>query len=408
MRRKSPFLFTLIVLILLLALLNVLRWQAENREAPAGVILLLRQIETAVIINDQGGYLALLDHDDPEFIVEQTNWFKDRARLQLSRFRMELMEYTQTSPNQGIAQIKTTWARAGQKEEVFYTNSVVTHNGSGWKLGDFALESREFPRFVLKYPENLEKQVDSFSQAAAGAIDRIEQRFPPVKKERKIVIKAYPAVVPFIRSIKLTLPAWVGGWYEPGESIKLSPGMFAANPQQIDQVIGHEYTHYLVSILSKERATYWLQEGLATYFEDPNPAYQQNVIKKAKNLWDLPTLHETDLESLNLNDVEQYYAESYFLVRYIAENWGESRLFELLRALGNGLSWQDAISLITGQPWTDFANQWFEYLQTQKTAARTSPAAVFLFFLQGEKQFPIGHQFAVYPGLAPALADAAA
>jgi hypothetical protein len=155
-----------------------------------------------------------------------------------------------------------------------------------------------------------------------------------------ISIKIYEQKDDFLYSIKLSLPDWAGGWYESGESIKTY--LYDASPGRYEYLMRHEATHMMLSAVTNDNASYWMQEGFATTLpalvaEGKLEINRGSVVKEAIELGRLPTVREhveTNHETItDMFDVRLYYGYSSAMAVYLLEKMDSTTLSRLFYEL---------------------------------------------------------------------------
>lgn len=98
-----------------------------------------------------------------------------------------------------------------------------------------------------------------------------------------------------------------------------------------EEIISHEFTHVIVSDLTRENILTWLNEGIAVYI-------QVSITEKMPY-----DIHEKDFDyTYNFYELEdnfkaipsnQAYFQSYLVVKYIVSNYGEDTLLKIIAEL---------------------------------------------------------------------------
>jgi tetratricopeptide (TPR) repeat protein len=160
-------------------------------------------------------------------------------------------------------------------------------------------------------------------------------------------------------------PSWTGGLYDG--RIKLpSRGVEAGDEAVLDRTLRHEYGHVLVNQLSGGRAPVWLNEGVAIWCEEEREgdredwAYQTLAGQVLFPLGDL----EGSFTRLPADRVHVAYAESYLAVRALLAHSSGRTLRELLSAIGNGKSIDEALRAVYFRNLAAFEAQFIRELTT--------------------------------------------
>ncbi len=134
-------------------------------------------------------------------------------------------------------------------------------------------------------------------------------------------------------------PAWAGAVYDG--KIRVPLGGVAQMSPPLRELLRHEYAHALVRFVGKGRVPVWLNEGIAQLAE----GREETLIDKpaGKELLTAASL-ERPFTELSDELVPIAYAESRARVKCMTDLCGWPALGELLRQLGNGLSWEEAVA----------------------------------------------------------------
>ena len=147
------------------------------------------------------------------------------------------------------------------------------------------------------------------------------------------------------------------------------PGLFLQGDRQVSSTYGsiaHLYVYYLLEEITEGRQLpRWLQAGLGQYFEyeigltrEPARATLRQLLPKADNaqqaafagrLLSVERLEDrTYWNSLGGDQTYLKWDQSYMLVRYIAETYGDRALRSIVNSIAEGSSTGDAVHNATG------------------------------------------------------------
>jgi len=131
---------------------------------------------------------------------------------------------------------------------------------------------------------------------------------------------------------------WVGALYDGKIRVPLTE---ANHSEELAKVLAHEYTHFVVSRLSKKTPA-WMNEGLAQYQEEPGagiPEVHLRLLRSARDDGDLKpiaSLKESFAGVPDRDHARLLYAQSLGFVAYLVDRYGMSSIREFLVATGRG------------------------------------------------------------------------
>ncbi|MEN8153763.1 MAG: hypothetical protein ABFR75_07040 [Acidobacteriota bacterium] len=142
-------------------------------------------------------------------------------------------------------------------------------------------------------------------------------------------------------------PGWAGGLFDG--KIRIPVRGVSDNTELLKRVIFHEYSHALVSEITK-KCPRWIDEGLAEYFSNEN----------LKNIGQIIPLRklERGFPSGNAMAVSVAYQESYAAVSYLIDKYGLYSMKELLIEFGNGKSLNNAFKSVFYISYDTFVDSW--------------------------------------------------
>lgn len=144
--------------------------------------------------------------------------------------------------------------------------------------------------------------------------------------------------------------------------------------EYIKGLLAHEFTHTIIHLKTNNRCPLWLNEGLAQYQEftaaygspdemryDYQSIYQNEFIDKQSfiRLNEVPA-HMGGGSRLNISKA---YIASYLAVRCMADFYGESSFEQVLSALGQGKSVDEAMTEATGKTMSEFQSEFEDWLR---------------------------------------------
>ena len=324
-------------------------------------------MERAVLAADVDGYMANLLKGDAEFEKEQYNFAKDLLRRKPDRFDITLSNITFEGP---IAKAKFTMVwhipeqRAKEDRTVSFNVRFARENtrwlyaGEDWKVLDAGI-------VVVCYAEG----ADEVAQHAVEAFKEIQ---PTVLKGFRLEHSSFAAHVQKIKiyrsmkhlqaSIFLDYEDGLGGWNEPGESIKLLAG---GKSGRLQNVIAHEFGHCCTFALGEASNSmqWWILEGVAELSAEPfsgggrerTKRSIESVAKKGNlRAWkDLADFHTIKQENYGM-----VYTQGHHMLAFIEETFGNDKRVEWLTLMSNGATIDEASTRSFGVDFAGLDQKW--------------------------------------------------
>lgn len=303
-------------------------------ENPAGLLnALIADRVNAVNNGDQQLYLSTVLPGDSVLRKEEANLIRAASSLEITDYTLAASDIEQAEDGL-TAVLQQSYKLDGKLHQCEFRAVFKTENGKLYYGGpDFEILENGHVR-VCHLPGG-ESLAVALLQAESDALAQMERHlgFTP---EGFITIKLFDDQQVFLQSIKLDLPEWVGGWHEYGEAIKSFTGAYGSNAANYKPMLNHESTHRMVSELSNDNASYWLQEGLAGVLEDwlDNPDGEYLQPHEASMEYTPFAQHKSiDLEKIGMEDpgaVGLYYATSKAYAAFLMDQFGWAKMREAL------------------------------------------------------------------------------
>lgn len=167
-------------------------------------------------------------------------------------------------------------------------------------------------------------------------------------------------------------PAWAGGAAFPDHNVVL----ITANIDYLDyaeNTTRHEIGHLVIGRLTfncTNNLPTWLNEGLAMVaegHEDINAATRLEAAIEADNVFTIPQLEGSF--SVHGDRARLSYAQSYSLVRYLIDTYGQAQMLSLLEAFTAGATPNQALETTYGLTTNDLEDAW-------RTAVGAAPRTI--------------------------------
>jgi hypothetical protein len=128
-------------------------------------------------------------------------------------------------------------------------------------------------------------------------------------------------------------PGWAAAAYDGRIRVPVRGAL--KNPEELERVLTHEFTHALVQSLAPRGVPTWLNEGLAVMFEPNGPAWSDSQLERSSYRLPLNGLAK-GFEKLSGTQARIAYAQSGAAVRALLEQAGAPALVALLQDIGRG------------------------------------------------------------------------
>ena len=192
------------------------------------------------------------------------------------------------------------------------------------------------------------------AELAAKALDALERAYWRIGD----TLSTYPtAAVPVVlysneqfRDITRS-PSWAAGAYDGTIRVPMRGAL--RDPQELDRVLAHEFTHALVRGLAPHGVPVWLNEGLATALESGDLAWAETRVRDARAPPRLDSL-TASFGRLTGGQAQLAYATSAIAVRKLIEDAGGFAIANLLRDLGDDVSFETAFAHRIQRAFADF------------------------------------------------------
>ncbi len=181
-----------------------------------------------------------------------------------------------------------------------------------------------------------------------------------------------------LRSSVLYVPSWTGGMAFSDHNIVLI-GIREKDPDWNRVVIIHELTHVLVGSLTFSclgAVPTWLNEGLAVYSEGALDDASQKQLEDAIQNNTLLSVRSLSVGFSEVADKAALsYSQSYSIVKFLIETYGQPKMTALLTSLRDGTTIDDALMQTYGFNVEGLEDEWRKAIQAQPRAVSAQPTA---------------------------------
>lgn len=349
--------------------------------AEAGVRRTVAAMETAVARADSGAFMALMETADPVFAEEQRKWARD-----LRTRPVESIDLRTGGPPRPEADgfwtlpLTVAWTLPGsdKRREVTYDarfRPVGLPDGAWLYAGRVWDERHEGGVRILVHPgdPNGAEMADYLTQRVGTIRESVEAELEAVLSAEP-TIKIYPDMASLQASIALSYTDSLGGWNEPGESIKLlgrpgfaGPRMEPTVAHELGHAVSFEYGPHVIT------APWWVLEGIAEIAGDPfrtRPLDQAAPrLARRGELIDFARLSDFRGEAMNYG--RQVYTQGRSMLAYIGQRWDRTTRNNWIRAMARGQTLDQATRSVLGLGFEDLDRDWRVWLLETAEPATT-------------------------------------
>jgi hypothetical protein len=224
-----------------------------------------------------------------------------------------------------------------------------------------------------------------------GAARQVAEELPRVRQhvdqlfgrpiDRVQEVKLYPSVLHLQHSIYLSYLDGLGGWNEPGESIKIlaRPGAAGRGRREhgLAPLLAHEYGHVATFELGDHAndMPWWILEGVAEFsaadYADFRADSDRFVIAnyRAHALADWPAL--ADFHDIDPALMGHVYRQGHHMVEFIAERYTREKMIDWLDRMADGATLDQAARAALGEPFEAIDAAWRAHVA--ELAAESDP-----------------------------------
>lgn len=348
-----------------LGVLTIAAQVLASDPVPADLGPTLERMSAAVLAGDADAYLACVHRADPVLLKEQENWAADLAEHTPGSFELSLRDahFAVQPDGSVVVPIEMTWKMQGlsRRRTVDYTARFVYDDGQWLYAGEQWVRVRAPGVEVLVEPE--EKQLGLHIAAVLPSVRRQVDDLMQVHVDRVQQVKVYTSMQHLQQSIYLSYKDPLGGWNEPGESIKM-----LANDSQSGRamriLLAHEYGHCATFDLGSQanHMPWWLLEGVAEYCSAHVAGGRSDMQRLVRSWAEKGDLREwdqlADFRGEAMKHQAHVYSQGHHMVAYVANRFGQATLVAWLRAMANGQSLDEATQAALGTTWSSIDTDW--------------------------------------------------
>lgn len=212
-------------------------------------------------------------------------------------------------------------------------------------------------RFLVQYiPWEGKTSVEQVLQMLDEAYETIGNELG-IYPARNVNVKIYDSE-DFIRIAKL--PEWAIGIFDG--KVRLKSTEAKSSPEQVKDLLFHEYTHAVLAMNVKQSVPAWFHEGIAQLME---PQFRENIREQqqvrealARNQMTFDSLNDSFKEIESKGDAENAYLMSKYFLSYLNRKYGESKLREWIALMVNEEKFENAFEAVYELPIKEAQQSW--------------------------------------------------
>ncbi len=362
----------------------------------------LDEMEAAVLAGDPAAYLRHVSPTDPVFYQEQANWAADLKLHVPTAFTLEIIEPQSLEPaasTDNEPDERADSPRSDIREPVYTDTRAIVELRTTWTLGPETTGGDPIER-TISFPAVFEKADLSDAGESAGrwlyageewiVIDDGENRvmcpagfesvaeqvaaeLPEVREhvdqlfgrpiEHLQEVKIYPSVLHLQHSIYLSYLDGLGGWNEPGESIKILARP-SRRQRSLKPLLAHEYGHVATFELGDNATNmpWWILEGVAEFSGAAFANFRERSDQFVRHhhtegaLADWPDL--ADFRNINPEFTGHVYRQGHHMIEFIAERHTRAKLIDWLDRMADGATLEEATLAALNEPFEALDTAW--------------------------------------------------
>lgn len=358
---------------------------ADPAEVRGQIELTLRAMEQAVLEADQPGYLALCDLSDPVFAQEHTMWAADLGRNRPLKFTLALKdENFEVGDGAAEGDMVMTWTMSAVKNEnhlkpsaeqlakpgkerTLTTRCRFTAKADRWLYAGEVWNVATGDGVRVLYANGLEKPargvVEVMPEVKAHVHEGFELEHSELPKHTQTV-KLYRSMLHLQESIYLSYDDGIGGWNEPGESIKILVTRPDREGKSFKPVLAHEYGHCATFFLGPKASAmpWWALEGVADLSAETFSNSRAGTDKRVRGWARKGELRRWEQLADFRGEAQEHqgfvYTQGHHMVGYISDRFGRTKRTQWLREMANGKSLEEASTAALGMSWEQVDNDW--------------------------------------------------
>lgn len=206
----------------------------------------------------------------------------------------------------------------------------------------------------------------------AELLQALERLKPNLEEKLDVTLPQPPRIFvvssqkEFDRATGGRLPVWSQGVSFPmNGTIVLKSPSFSEDIQTFHRTAAHELVHLMIGIKAGNGIPRWLNEGLAQLLSGEGPG--KPMVRLSRALWSGRLIPLTAIENVDgfpHTQANLAYLQSYNAAEFLLKQYGWDVLRELLKKLGRGARWDEALFETIETDQAGFEASWLASLET--------------------------------------------
>ncbi len=337
---------------------------------------LLAQMNQVVLAGDAEGYVKFVDTTDPVFLQEQKMWAEDLKKNKPESFSFSIKETpaegetaareVKIGDGQAEAPIEMTWKMPGwsNARTLKWTAQFRKQDGA-WRYGGEKWNEHKSEGVIVFYDDGLDESAKAVADALPGVRKHVHAGFGFAEDSaiatRVQEVKLYGSMQHLQASIYLSYTDGIGGWNEPGESVKLLVGR-RTQDAGLKSLLAHEYGHVATFELGTARMPWWILEGVAELSaEEYGKSRDSNdrTVRRWKKDNQLPPFEEmAEFDDRAKKWYGQVYGQGHHMLAYISTKFGREKRIDWLKTQATGTALDEATKKVLGLSFADLDKEW--------------------------------------------------
>ncbi len=337
---------------------------------------LLDEMTRVVLATDVEAYMKLIDTSDLCFTNEQKYWAKDLKLFPPAEFTLKLGDELKASEGGVEGELAMTWAvkekdgTPRKPRDIKYNVRFVNKDGHWLYAGEVWRELAGDNVLVKYEDDSLAELAKGIAQVFPAIRARVEEGFM-IKVPRVQQVKLYTSMKHLQVGICLSYKDGLGGWNEPGESIRQLVRRNQTG-EGSRHVLAHEFGHVCTFELGAKsnEMPWWVLEGVAElsaeYLSDTAVQRNQREVESLARKGKLPAWKElATWGEVSDSNYGKVYTLGYNMVGYISDQYGRERRVKWLKAMALGATIEAATISELGLSFDELNAKWRATLPEQ-------------------------------------------